>query len=438
MARALAVLDGREYVLPEDVKECAVAALAHRLTLRAETWSSGVTGAQVVTELLDQVPGPATTRPTGMTTRSPSAFQARAGRARTGWRRTDALVRAVVCGLGLLVVGLVLHRLELVLIGMPLVHRPAARAAAGRHADRACRRAADTVDAGRPTPSRLTVAPGEGAAFTALRMPLPGTPGVGPVHLLPAAAGEVRTQVAWNAWGHGIYLRPDHLFASQDGLYVYGPVVGVGHAAHRAAADRAAAARPAAAARGRAGRRAPLGPRPGDGMELRDIRPFQSGDRLRRVDWRVSLRAAAAAGGTLAPGTLHVRERHAEADADLVLALDTRLDVGREVGGVERAADRRGGAAGRQPRPRGARGQHPRRRRSCGTATGSGSSTSATRAAACRSGPAAASCSGSATSWCTPRAGSAAAATRCCTRRRCRPARRSWCCPRSSTTSWWS
>ncbi len=63
VARALAVLDGREYVLPEDVKDCAVPALAHRLTLRAETWSSGLTGAQVVTELLDQVAGPATTRP---------------------------------------------------------------------------------------------------------------------------------------------------------------------------------------------------------------------------------------------------------------------------------------------------------------------------------------------------------------------------------------
>ena len=63
VGRALAVLDGREYVLPEDVKDCAVPALAHRLTLRAETWSSGLTGAQVVTELLDQVAGPATTRP---------------------------------------------------------------------------------------------------------------------------------------------------------------------------------------------------------------------------------------------------------------------------------------------------------------------------------------------------------------------------------------
>jgi MoxR-like ATPase len=64
VARALAVLDGREFVLPEDVKDCAVPALAHRLTLRAETWTSGLTGVQVITELLGTVPGPAATRST--------------------------------------------------------------------------------------------------------------------------------------------------------------------------------------------------------------------------------------------------------------------------------------------------------------------------------------------------------------------------------------
>ncbi|CAM4004437.1 MoxR family ATPase [Kibdelosporangium persicum] len=62
VSRCLAVMDGREFVLPEDVKECAVAALAHRLTLRAETWSTGATAVQVVTELLGSVPGPASTR----------------------------------------------------------------------------------------------------------------------------------------------------------------------------------------------------------------------------------------------------------------------------------------------------------------------------------------------------------------------------------------
>ena len=62
VARALALLDGRDHVLPEDVKECAVPALAHRLTLRAETWSSGTTAPEVVAELLRTVPGPAGAR----------------------------------------------------------------------------------------------------------------------------------------------------------------------------------------------------------------------------------------------------------------------------------------------------------------------------------------------------------------------------------------
>ncbi|MFC6091219.1 MoxR family ATPase [Saccharothrix sp. BKS2] len=62
VGRALAVLDGRDFVLPEDVKECAVPALAHRLTLRPETWTSGTTGVEVVTELLGRVAGPASSR----------------------------------------------------------------------------------------------------------------------------------------------------------------------------------------------------------------------------------------------------------------------------------------------------------------------------------------------------------------------------------------
>ena len=60
VARALAVLDGRDAVLPEDVKSVAVPALAHRLTLRPETWATATTGATVVREVLDTVPGPAT------------------------------------------------------------------------------------------------------------------------------------------------------------------------------------------------------------------------------------------------------------------------------------------------------------------------------------------------------------------------------------------
>lgn len=60
VARALAVIDGRDYVLPEDVKEVAVPVLAHRLTLSPAAWAAGVSTETLVLSLLDQVPGPAT------------------------------------------------------------------------------------------------------------------------------------------------------------------------------------------------------------------------------------------------------------------------------------------------------------------------------------------------------------------------------------------
>ena len=65
VARALAVLAGRDYLLPEDVKACAVPALGHRLTLRPEMWASGVTGQSVIAELLDTVPTPGAAPPSG-------------------------------------------------------------------------------------------------------------------------------------------------------------------------------------------------------------------------------------------------------------------------------------------------------------------------------------------------------------------------------------
>jgi MoxR-like ATPase len=58
-ARALAVIAGRDYVTPEDVKAVAVPTLAHRLTIRPELWMTEVTPAGVVDQVLAQVPTPA-------------------------------------------------------------------------------------------------------------------------------------------------------------------------------------------------------------------------------------------------------------------------------------------------------------------------------------------------------------------------------------------
>jgi len=58
LARGKAVLDGRDYVTPEDVKAVAVPALAHRLTLRPELWVQRISGDQIVREALATVPTP--------------------------------------------------------------------------------------------------------------------------------------------------------------------------------------------------------------------------------------------------------------------------------------------------------------------------------------------------------------------------------------------
>jgi MoxR-like ATPase len=58
LARARAVLQGRDFVTPEDVKDVAVPALAHRLTLRPELWVQRVSTEDIVREVLDTVPTP--------------------------------------------------------------------------------------------------------------------------------------------------------------------------------------------------------------------------------------------------------------------------------------------------------------------------------------------------------------------------------------------
>jgi len=59
-ARAFAVLRGRDYVIPEDVKVVARSVLAHRITVRPELWMTDVTASRVVDHVLGQVATPAT------------------------------------------------------------------------------------------------------------------------------------------------------------------------------------------------------------------------------------------------------------------------------------------------------------------------------------------------------------------------------------------
>lgn len=60
LARARAVLNGRDYVQPEDVKALAVPAIGHRISLRPEMWVRSLRGTDVVEQLLAKLPVPRT------------------------------------------------------------------------------------------------------------------------------------------------------------------------------------------------------------------------------------------------------------------------------------------------------------------------------------------------------------------------------------------
>jgi MoxR-like ATPase len=60
LSRGEAVLNGRDYVIPDDIKKVAVPALAHRVTLKPELWVRQVSADSVVENLLSAVPVPKT------------------------------------------------------------------------------------------------------------------------------------------------------------------------------------------------------------------------------------------------------------------------------------------------------------------------------------------------------------------------------------------
>ncbi|MFC2037843.1 AAA family ATPase, partial [Chloroflexota bacterium] len=55
-SQALAILRGREYVIPDDVKTLAVPTLVHRLIVRPESALRGHTADRILTDLLRNTP----------------------------------------------------------------------------------------------------------------------------------------------------------------------------------------------------------------------------------------------------------------------------------------------------------------------------------------------------------------------------------------------
>ena len=57
-AQACALLSGRDYVLPDDIRRMALPVLSHRLILTPEARMKGISAQQVLSQLLETVPVP--------------------------------------------------------------------------------------------------------------------------------------------------------------------------------------------------------------------------------------------------------------------------------------------------------------------------------------------------------------------------------------------
>jgi MoxR-like ATPase len=58
LGRANALLNGRDYVTPDDIKRVSVHALHHRVILKPEPRIRGVKSGDIITQILNEVPVP--------------------------------------------------------------------------------------------------------------------------------------------------------------------------------------------------------------------------------------------------------------------------------------------------------------------------------------------------------------------------------------------
>jgi uncharacterized protein (DUF58 family) len=268
----------------------------------------------------------------------------------TGWRPTGALSRSLgLGGLGLALavafgdaVLVVLVAPMLLLGALGLLHRPRTRPAIRSRLDH------QWMHEGQGTRSRLLVSDLDGvehvtrvagqARFVATHpahgrlgrlVADPGAdPGTDPG--IDGASGLPVLEVSPRRWGRRILGHEDVALTSRWAGYRWGPVSLPGSQLQvlpvRAPyASRAEAPQPLGLVGAHRSRRI------GSGSEFSGIRPFQTGDRLRRINWRVSLRE----------GNLHVVTARAEEDSGVLLVVDALADHGRSggIGGAVSSLD---------------------------------------------------------------------------------------------------
>lgn len=254
-----------------------------------------------------------------------------APRPATQWHPTATLVRGAVAGPVIAVAAVLLGRPALLVLAAPLL----LSALAGLHARPRRDPVVDTATGERVLPEgsgtvvRATVS-GDGLeqvtrvlAPVALVASQPVAGAVSTSRSGPAGVVEAAVAVSPRRWGRpevGVGLLAA---TSRWGGYSWGPVPTPARRLTVLPAPlpfdtRAETPRPLGLVGANRSRRN------GEGTEFSGIRPFQAGDRLRRIHWRTSLRT----------GALHTITTTAEQDSEVVLLVDALADLGTS-GGVD-------------------------------------------------------------------------------------------------------
>ena len=234
-------------------------------------------------------------------------------------RPTAALARAAIVGCGAFALAVLLGRPALVLVGLPLMAWALMAVAAriGRGEERDIQpppllTGRRTVEEGGSTSVGLRGTPG---LLTAASVPLLPHTVLAPRHGALAADGELRIRVDARRWGR-IRLGPVHTVVA-DGLGAFRaqltlPPVDL-HAVPASSVLDAPVEVPTPI--GVSG--VHLSRRRGDGTALSEVREFRPGDRLHRINWRVTNRT----------GALHTNATFTEQDTDVLIVTDTIADI---------------------------------------------------------------------------------------------------------------
>lgn len=234
-------------------------------------------------------------------------------------RPTAALLRAAVIGTAALTLALVLGRPEIILVGLPLmvwaVVALARRILRGEErtvAEPLLRVNRRSIEEGGTATVTVRTGPG---VLTAATLPMPHHAELAPRHGSLAGDGTVGLRISAQRWGR-IQVGPTHVMVA-DPLGAYRAQRSLPAAQVQVVPASTVLDAPVEVPTPIGVSGVHLSRRRGDGTALSEVRAFRPGDRLHRINWRVTNRT----------GELHTNATFTEQDTDVLIVTDTIADV---------------------------------------------------------------------------------------------------------------